>query len=133
MPPLRKDLDLLEITNILFPEREYRPSYQLNSQNVGFENGYKPKILLVGTSFLFDIQKQLEKFAIAEQSPLYFYNRSVRKVSSDKLTVISRKKLKKSDLLQFDVIVLETNKSKVSTLGNGFIQQALAALESKVK
>ena len=103
-------------------------SLGVRDQNVGFSDGYKPRVLLIGTSFLFDVQKQLERFNLTNEAKLLFYFKSIRSNSEAKLRGLKKTSYTKDELQKYDLIVLETNQSKVSSMGNGFIRKALKDL-----
>ena len=131
-PPLQKDLDLIEIANLFRPEIYFSPSPRVNDQLVGFTDGYKPRMLLVGSSFLFGIQELLERFKLAETSTLYFYNRTVREKSTEKLHP-KRKTDWGKELDKYDVVLLEINKNSIGKIGYGFIKEALLSINKPSK
>lgn len=127
-PPSDADLDLLEIGNLLFPERTMIPGPKVKYKSVEeAERTGKPRILLIGTSFLFAIQKHLEKSAIVSEAPLLFYYRQQRASSGKKFHNIrkNKKAFWEEFLMGFDAIVLETNQASVGKIGHGFVKEAL--------
>lgn len=126
-PPPDADLDLLEIGNLLFPERVIIPGPVVKKPISIDNNVKKPKILLVGTSFLFAIQKHLEKSALISEAPLLFYYRQQRASSSKKFHNVrkNKKAFWEEFLMGFDAIVLETNQASVGKIGHGFVKEAL--------
>jgi hypothetical protein len=127
-PPADADLDLLEIGNLLFPERTMVPGPRVKSLVVEeSERVKRPRILLIGTSFLFAIQKHLEKSGLVSEAPLLFYYRQQRASSSKKFHNIRKNKKAFWDefLMGFDAIVLETNQASVGKIGHGFVKEAL--------
>lgn len=126
-PPNDADLDLLEIGNLLFPERTIIPGPVVRKPISIENNSKKPKILLIGTSFLFAIQKQLEKAELVEEAPLLFYYRQKRNNSSQRFHNIrkNKKNFWEEYLLSFDAIILETNQASIGKVGHGFVKEAL--------
>ncbi len=130
-PPLTKDIDLVDIANLAFPESTYVPSPELMEQKVGFSDDYKPSMLLVGSSFLFGVQEQLERFEIAKRSTLLFYNRNVRESSSQKMKGKPRKNNWIEKLSDYDVVLLEVNLSSLGRMGYGFSKEVLTQAKPK--
>ena len=128
-PPPVADRDLLDIANLLFPSLTYRPAPVLQSVVSSGGGGEHPRVLLVGTSFLFAIQDQIERFHLAERTPLYFYFRQVREKSDAKLRGLNKQRIDWQKLISdFDIIILEVNQSSISAVGYGFVQEALKHL-----
>jgi len=129
MPPTEADTDLLEIANLLFPARLLKPSPVVigGTRNDGTpeSNIKRPRILLIGTSFLFAIQKNLEKHKLAEKSPLFFYYRQTRDVSTKSFHNLRKNFNWEKDILSYDAIVIESNQASIGKIGHGFVDHAL--------
>jgi len=134
-PPPDADLDLIEIGNLLLPKRNIIPGPKVkeNLTNPN-SNTKKPRILLIGTSFLFAIQKHLEESHLAEEAPLLFYYRQQRKNSDQHFHNIRKKKTYWDEyILGFDAVVLETNQASIGKIGHGFVKEALAHFDKKTE
>lgn len=75
-PPKSEDTDLLNVSNLLFPNRLLRPGHYVPEAKKLY-NEAPLKLLFVGTSFNFAVQDHLQKRNIAK-SKLYFYYKSIR-------------------------------------------------------
>ena len=126
-PPPEPETDLVQIANLLFPERTFRPAPVINEPPVPVAGGnFKPKVLLVGSSFLFALQDRLERAHITERSPLFFYFKQRRERSRDLFQRLRTDRLDfEKDILSYDAIVLEVNQASASAVGYGFVEYAL--------
>lgn len=121
--PQPAELDLVEIANFIWPEKLYRPTpYLLGHVKPVLK---KPrKILLVGTSFLFGIERQLLQHGIAQSTTLLFYFRQSRKNGEGNFRSFDRKKFTASDILSYDAIIVDANVAGPGVLGYGFLPLA---------
>ena len=134
--PQGADVDLLQIANLLF-DRDFRIStpYLRNYQTIvppssQEKDTYRPKMLFVGTSFLFSVIDMLEKHNAATEFPLYFYFRQFRNRSEDHLQTLDTKHIDwQKSVLSKDVIVLEANMSNLGLIGFGFEKALLRYLK----
>ena len=100
---------------------------------------YKPKVLFVGTSFLFQVMDILDLVKFYEKRQMYFYFRKNYSFALSKSgkgaksrTPIDRDSLDWEDaVFSNDVIVLEVNEGSIPILGHGFIEAAIEKLKSK--
>ncbi len=130
-PPPNADLDLLQIANLLLPKRNIvaGPSVKHELEPIDTAKR-KPRILLIGTSFLFAIQKHLEKSGLVEEAPLFFYYRQQRNKSSERFRKLRKKdKYWEEYIPGFDAIILETNQASLARAGIGFVERALKHYE----
>ena len=125
-PPHNDDLDLLKVANLLFPEAHHQPAPYIKLDPERKLPEKPVRILVIGTSFLFAIQKQLIQNKISTEVPLYFYFRSARKTDRDGFKELNKEKIDWENLSKnFDGIVIESNVSNVSKMGYGFIETAV--------
>ncbi len=132
-PPPSEDTDLLDIANLLFPARYMREGItvthkaELNQKSMGL----KPKMFLVGTSFLFAIQNHLERSQAVEEASLFFYAKSIRRTSKDRLRALPLTRVPWDDIWKYDAVVLEINQASLTGAGHGFVKAALDALKKE--
>jgi hypothetical protein len=128
LPPREPEMDLLEITNLLLPERLLRPAPYLNDHpQARFK---EPKrILLVGTSFLFALEHQLLKHTIADSTQLLFYFRQQRRNGKGHFANFDKRSLTKEELLSFDAVIVDANVAGPGIMGYGFLRYMNALLD----
>ncbi len=126
-PPRPAELDLVEIANLAWPERLSRPAPYLTEHPRPTHR--KPrKVLLIGTSFLFGLEKQLLKHGIADSTTLLFYFRQSRRNGEGHFGSFSKKRLTAEDILSYDAIIVDANSAGPGVLGYGFLPFAREAL-----
>lgn len=126
-PPRAPELDLVAIANLLYPSTLARPApYVTTPVEVTLK---KPrKILLVGTSFLFGLEKELLRRKIADSTTLLFYFRQLRKDAKGGFRGLDRRKVTKDFLLSFDAIIVDANVSGPGSMGRGVLPVIINAL-----
>jgi hypothetical protein len=119
-PPHAHELDLIKIANLLQPNELYRPApYVSNVPKAGLK---KPRrVLLVGTSFLFGLEKQLLKRSVASSTTLLFYNRQLRRDGKGPFRTLDKKKVTKETILSYDAIIVDGNVANPIGMGYGFV------------
>lgn len=128
--PTEQDMDLLKITNLLFPETLIQPAPLVISKVTSEPGATKPKLLLIGTSFSGELMAALNRNPVFDDREfLYYFNRSIlpragtsrplNKKTFDVLAAIDRN----------DAVVLEVNEAFVQRIGYGFIKRALKVLD----
>jgi len=119
-PPRGPERDLVEVANLLHPERLYRPAPYLTS--IAEAKLRKPrKILLVGTSFLFGLEQQLRRHKMADSTTLLFYFKRIRRDGRGGFRPFDLMKLTQETLLSYDAIILDVNVAGPGVLGYGFL------------
>ncbi len=127
LPPRAPELDLVEIANLLRPSRLYREAPYLTEHPR--PSLKKPrKVLLIGTSFLFGLEKQLLAHGIASSTTLLFYFRQTRPNGEGAFRGFDRKRLSREELLSYDAIILDVNAAGPGVLGYGFLPFASSIL-----
>jgi hypothetical protein len=127
MPPKGPELDLVEIANLLEPEKLYRAAPYLT--NHPHPTLRKPrKILMIGTSFLFGLERQLLQHGIADSTTLLFYFRQSRQSGQGNFRAYKSKSLSAQEILSYDAIIVDANVAGPGILGYGFLSHARSAL-----
>lgn len=126
MPPRGAELDLVEIANLLQPQKLYRPAPYL-TQHPKPALGKPRKILLIGTSFLFGLERQLLKHGMADSTTLLFYFRQSRRNGEGNFRGFKSKSLSAEEILSYDAIIVDANVAGPGILGYGFLAHARTA------
>jgi|GEM_PF-2718209 len=127
--PQASDLDLLQVANLLFTKKFFEPTPYVVSHTGDNAEKYKPKMLFIGTSFLFSVVNWIEKEQLASEYPLFFYFRQFRNNRADPFHTLNRERIRwKERVLSKDVIVLEINTNNIGLVGFGFATSALKQL-----
>ena len=130
--PRTPDLDLLEVTNLLFPKRTYLPAPYVELPDSDKELAAdQPRMLFVGTSFCFSVLSQLRRHGITTEFKHFLYYQHWRdsKLRSGQLR--SWEVDWEGDVFKNDVIVIEANTANVGVVGFNFLWDALQRLEKK--
>lgn len=129
--PAAPDRDLVQIANLLAPERLFRPTPYVSQLAQPMFPPDKPKLILVGTSFLFGLEHQLKKHNITDDTLLLFYFRQQRRGGRGNFNNFSPKNINWGEILSADAIILDINESGPAKLGYGFIKLALKHLRKE--
>jgi SGNH hydrolase-like domain, acetyltransferase AlgX len=122
-----QDQDLLRAANVLFPKTLLRPSpLVVGKMTEAPGSRAKPRLLVVGTSFCWELLKVMNRFRLfGDREFLYYFRRQVlskggvqRPVNRDLYDV-------EASIDRHDVILLEVNEAFVEKAGYGFVQRAL--------
>lgn len=129
--PMPKDLDLLDLANVWFPESYYEPTpYILPQQPLShLPDEKKPVVQLVGTSYLMAFYKHLKDWELTRGIVQYFYFRMFRTEENRKFNTLHKKNLKWKDILDRDIIIVNIGMSNLSGLGNGFVEESVKHLQ----
>lgn len=124
--PQPKDLDLLDLANMMFPENYYEATPYIDSQNplADLKKASKPVVQLVGTSYLIAFYKHLKDWDLTNGIVQYFYFRSYRTEANRKFRTLDKSKLNWNEILNRDILIVNIGMSNLSGLGNGFIEAA---------
>ena len=126
--PRSKDRDLLQIANVLFPERFHEPTPYVSITYQEPEQTTQPKTLLVGTSYLFALSEHLYDWNLAKVHKLYFYFRQWRSGGEASFHSLSRKAVNWDEVFSNDIIIVNVGIGNPVTIGYGFIEAALAEI-----
>lgn len=125
-PPRSTELDLIAIANLLFPRSLARPAPYVTTPVPATMK--KPrKVLLVGTSFLFGLEKELLRRKIADSTTLLFYFRQLRKDGQGSFHGLDKRKVTKDFLLRYDAIIVDANVSGPGSMGRGVLPVIIRA------
>lgn len=124
--PKGDDDDLLDIMNVyykekFFPENFYYPKTSHDKNNVT----RKPNILVIGSSYVWQLVKVLDKHNLFSKFDFYYYftrhfHAGVKEIGYVKRDPDSLK----ADLLSRDIIVVETNEVVIAQAGFEFFEHA---------
>jgi hypothetical protein len=129
--PRSKDRDLLQIANVLFPERFHEPTPYVSITYQEPEPAKQPSTLLVGTSYLFALSEHLYEWNLAKAHKLYFYFRQWRSGGEQSFHALSRKALNWDEVFSNEIIIVNVGVGNPVTIGYGFIEAALAELRKR--
>lgn len=123
--PIRTDKDLLNILNIWKPTSFLKENHYSASSVQERQNTIRPKVLLIGSSFVWQLLKYIDKYNIFTQRDYFYYFN----VNHSKRGIIPQGKIDKANLnwqIIFnnkDVIMIEVNEINLNILGFGFIEE----------
>ncbi len=136
--PLGADKDLVEVINVWTPGIGFKPTPYVKSQLQPASTFYDPRMLYVGTSFLWSVFDNLEKVRAYSERDFFYYGKtnhfSYR--GADGKAQRGSKGVKfptldwQAQVFDKDVIVLEVNESRLPELGFKFVPRALKALKA---
>lgn len=129
-PPKSEDIDLLKVSNLLFPNTLLKAGHYIPEPTKLYENA-PLKLLFVGTSFNFATQNLLRDRNIAK-SKLYFYYRTLRTDDGVFHELNKRKIDWENDVFKNDVIILESNYSGLGGVGYSFLTDAIIKLKKSL-
>lgn len=129
--PRSKDRDLLEIANLLFPERLNAPTPYVQVDYLEPEPKEQPSTLLVGTSYLFALSEHLHDWNLAKSHNLYFYFRKWRKGGESAFHALTRNSLNWDEIFSNRIIIVNVGIGNPVTIGYGFIEAALTELRKR--
>ena len=131
-PQVPPDQDLLEIANLLYPAALYRPTpYVKHTAEDTGRSYYQPKVLFVGTSFVFTMLAYLEAYNVLDEHELWFYNKKKLDQAKGDYVPFKKNSVDWAKLLSYDAIVLEVNQASMGNLGFGFIKEAAKKLPER--
>jgi len=131
--PLEWDQDLLSLANLWFPQRlferlPYPPEPRPLSRRQR-ERFFRPRTLVIGTSFSTQITRALIKYGVCDEVDLFYYFKTHQVFPSGTEKPIDPKTLDwEKDVFSHDVIILEENQFILERAGFGFVEAALEHL-----
>jgi hypothetical protein len=133
--PFSFDRDLAGLTNVFFEKSFYAEAYyypETSSSVSVAENVFRPRMLFVGGSYLWNLFHYLEKHQVYSERDFYYYYNRNSKYPPETTGGIDKKTLDlKKELLAKDIVVIESNEDSLSQLGFGFIEDALKTLRPR--
>jgi len=144
LEPKKTDRDIIALANI-WDESPFNLRIPYPPKKMQFSwDDYHPKVLIVGDSFTWTPLEYFDQHGTFIKRKFYYYYKSqyTAWVTKDKDGKPKRKvglsrKLKKADIdwqndmFDRDIVIITVNQREVSAVGHGFIEDALAKLNSK--
>ena len=127
--PKGKDRDLLKIANLLLPDRLLDPTPYVDIEYKEPEQTNPPRVLLVGTSYLFALTDHLHYWGLTKDLLLYFYYRQWRPGARRNFNLIRKDLLDWNDLLSRDIIIVNAGMASPLSLGYGFVDDTVKKWE----
>lgn len=132
--PIENETDMAGLTNVIFTRTFYDHTYY--HPETFAEQGketFRPKMLFIGGSFLWQILYYLDKYQVySERDMLYYYERHFRypERTEQALTAADKESASlRQRILSQHIIVIESNEADLDRIGAGFINDALTALD----
>jgi hypothetical protein len=122
-----QDQDLLRAANVLFPKTLLRPSpLVVGKLTDPPKDAVKPRLLMVGTSFCWELLKIMNRYRLfGDREFLYYFRRQILSKGGTQRLINKDVYDISASIDRHDVIVLEVNETFVEKTGYGFIQRAL--------
>lgn len=120
-PPEPAERDLVEIANLLDESSLYKPAPYV-VQQPQFHGKKSRRILLVGTSFLFALEKKILQSGLADSTTLLFYFRQSRKNAAGSFHSLDKRTITREEVLSYDAIIVDANVAGPGIMGYGFLQ-----------
>ena len=123
--PIGTDKDLLHLLNIWKARSFLKNTYYSQSSVVRSDNTVRPPMLIVGTSFVWQLLKYNDKYHIfSNRDYFYYFNVNYSNRGFLPEGKIDKENLNLEQVLENkDVILLETNETNIEQLGYGFLEQ----------
>ncbi|MBP7738232.1 MAG: hypothetical protein KA369_19815 [Spirochaetes bacterium] len=128
--PLELDSDIARLGNILFTRSLFTEYLYPETYPVGGAGSYKPSMLMVGTSFCWNIIPHLEKNGFFSRLNFYYYFNTDHSFPAGRHDPIDKARVDwKGDIFKRDIILIEINEIAFNETGFGFIEEALRELD----
>ncbi len=128
--PVELDSDIARLGNILFTRSLFTEYLYPETYPVGGEGSYRPDVLMVGTSFCWNIIPHLEKNAFFSRLNFYYYFNTDHSFPAGRHDPIDRARVDwKGDIFTRDIILIEINEIAFPETGFGFTEEALRELD----
>jgi hypothetical protein len=131
--PLNFDRDHASVANVWFPQPFLQPTLAVEHKSIpSGEEPYRPRITIVGTSFIWSILRYLDSHRVYRERDFYFYFKTNYRFPGNSRRPIRPRKLDwQNHIFNRDVIILEVNEAWIDKVGYGFVGQALRQLSRK--
>jgi len=130
--PRLHDKDLAELINVWDPSSTFERLPYPRSKSIRSGGEFRPKIIIVGSSFIWPILHYLDRHKIFVRRDFYYYFRTNHSSPPPKQTPIDPASLDwEQKVFSRKAIIIEINQAALSQTGFGFIEHALAALEGQ--
>lgn len=129
--PRATDLDLLYIANLWDNSFYHQKTPYPKTEAILAEELYRPKVLFIGTSFVWSILRFLDFHKVYHYSDfLYYYNR-LRNYPSGRQETIKREAINwEEQIFTNNFIVIEINLASIQEAGFEFLEEAIQHLEA---
>jgi hypothetical protein len=117
------------VANLWNVERFLDPTPYVDISFEDPEVGEKPRVLLVGTSYLFAIHDHLVTWGLVDESVFYFYYRSVRRSGSRAMSPLRKNGLNWTEVLDRDIFIINVGMNSPGAIGYGFLDDALKGIK----
>jgi hypothetical protein len=125
--PIELDKDIARLGNILFTRTLFTEYLYPETYPDAPAGSYRPHILMVGTSFCWNIIPYLESSRVYSRFDFYYYFNTDFSFPGKIQTPIDRDHVNwERDVFTRDIILIEINEIALSEMGFGFIEAALA-------
>jgi hypothetical protein len=129
--PRKPDRDLVEICNLWDQSALYHPTAYPVTKTIAETGAFRPKILIVGSSFVWPLLRFFEYHRVYREANFYYYYKSNRSYPNIRRRKIDRSTIDwSSDVFSHEMIIIEINQVAVENAGFGFIEDAISALEA---
>lgn len=122
--PRKPDYDLEELLNLVRPLKK-RPLYYADFQFETAPQAVKPKMIVIGDSFYWNLCMQIPMDSIFSDAPYWYYNSTIY---FDSLHHSTSEVDLVEELLNADVVLLMYSSTQLYKMSDGFTKQALMAL-----
>ena len=129
--PEGSDADLVNLANLLFPRVLYRDLYSSNISAVPNPSLQRARIVIIGSSFSWNLEKLLIKVLKTPRPLLLFYFRKKFDRPTRRWKGIKAESLDWERLLSADLVILEMNEAAINGKGYGFPKAALKYLDNQ--
>lgn len=122
--PFHMDRDLTQVANLIYPEQIYlKVPRTLSRIKDNFVYKQKPKVLFIGTSYMWGILRYFDKHSYFKIRDFIYYFKTLHKKSGKVVKDFKCDKKKfKEYLMNFDEVIIEVNETSLDSLGQGFLK-----------
>jgi hypothetical protein len=124
--PTSHDMDLLQITNLLFPERLMTPAPLVVHKRQRPFDPYRPNIVFEGTSFLWEFFENIDSHSVFGKRDFFYYFRRrhpyprglPKPIDLDSFDI-------EKEIMSRDAVIIEANTAFLHKLGHGLVEFVL--------
>lgn len=123
--PIGTDKDLLHLLNV-WKTKKYLKNTNYSASSIKEDSDtVRPNVLIVGTSFVWQLLKYIDKYNIfAKRDYFYYFNVNYSKRGSVARGKIDKSNLNLKNILENkDVVLIEINEINIDSLGYGFLDE----------
>lgn len=127
--PRNTDFDLVQMANLWSADFFKRPTPYPQSRTVEPPDAYRPRVLFVGTSFVWSILRFAERHKLYAQADFWYYYNRLRRYPGGHQRPLQRQRINwETDMLAKDLVVIEINVAAMENAGFEFLEDAIVAL-----